>query len=391
MERTILIIGWNSFGIANIVEEFIKTGYTVDFFDYQIMEESARFNPEMGEKLISKMIQNKYDFVFSMNYFPVVSLACNACKIKYISWTYDSPLPLLYSRTIYYPYNSAFIFDKSVYEDLRERGAETVYYLPMAAPVERFDDILLTEMEREQYKAEVAFVGSTYAEKKKQIYNWMDDLSGYESGYMNGVIQAQKRIYGKLIIDKVIAPIMQELIKKFPIELYPDDMQTLDWYYSRYMVARKITALERKEVLQLLGEKYQVHLYTHHVTPELTNVSNKGYVDSSEELAKVYKNVKINLNITLRSIETGIPLRVMEIMGSGGFVISNYQEDILEHFIPGEDIVLYTDYKDLLHKVDYYLSHEEERKKIAKSGYEKVKKYHTYKNRIEEILEIIYT
>jgi len=40
-----------------------------------------------------------------------------------------------------------------------------------------------------------------------------------------------------------------------------------------------------------------------------------------------------------------------------------------------------------MEQIEYYLSHEKERREVARNGYEKVKKYHTYKNRVETILE----
>ncbi|NLL75900.1 MAG: glycosyltransferase [Clostridiales bacterium] len=386
---TILLVGWDSFGLAYIVETFIEKGYVVDFFDFPIQEQNPRHNPQMGEKLINRLVQNDYAFVFSINYIPVVSLACNACRVKYVSWTYDSPYAALYSRTISYPYNYAFIFDMDTYLDLKRKGAETVYYLPMAAPVEIYDSLVPTEEQRAEYTSDIAFVGSTYNEKKNRLYEYTEGVSEFSRGYMEGIMQAQKRIYGKFILDKMLVPIIPELEKVCPVPLYPDDTRTQEWYYARYLLARKVTAMEREEVLQMLGKKHQVHLYTHLKTPELTNVINKGYASSSHDAILIYKCAKINLNITLRSIVTGIPLRIMEIMGSGGFVISNYQEDILQHFVPGEDIVLYSDYEDLKKKVDYYLTHEEERKQIARNGYEKVKMYHTYDKRIDEILRII--
>ena len=76
-------------------------------------------------------------------------------------------------------------------------------------------------------------------------------------------------------------------------------------------------------------------------------------------------------------------------MGSGGFLLSNYQEDFLEYFEPGVDFDYYDSCQDLLNKIDYYLSHEEERQEIAKNGYEKIKKYHTYQNRFDAMLEIM--
>jgi spore maturation protein CgeB len=91
--------------------------------------------------------------------------------------------------------------------------------------------------------------------------------------------------------------------------------------------------------------------------------------------------------MTSCGIKSGIPLRIFDIMGAGGFLISNYQPEIPEYFVPDEDIVLYDSIPDLLEKTEYYLNNEEARRRIALSGYEKVRKYHTWKVRMKEILD----
>ncbi|MCI8533888.1 MAG: glycosyltransferase family 1 protein [Lachnospiraceae bacterium] len=109
-------------------------------------------------------------------------------------------------------------------------------------------------------------------------------------------------------------------------------------------------------------------------------------MDYYNEMPLVFKQSKINLNLTSRSIQSGVPLRAFDIMGAGGFLLSNYQEDFLDHFIPGEDFVYYESKKDLLSKVDYYLRHEDERQTIAENGHGKVVSEHTYRHRVCEML-----
>ena len=113
---------------------------------------------------------------------------------------------------------------------------------------------------------------------------------------------------------------------------------------------------------------------------------NSGPVDYEKEMPIVFKNSRINLNMTLRSIHTGIPLRAMDIMGCGGFLLTNYQEDFLEHFEPGVDYVYYSSCEELLELAEYYMNHEEERLEIARNGYHRVKTGHTYRNRVEYLL-----
>ena len=43
----------------------------------------------------------------------------------------------------------------------------------------------------------------------------------------------------------------------------------------------------------------------------------------------------------------------------------------------------------MLYKIDYYLEHEEERKIIAKNGYEKAKEKYSLRERVKELIRNI--
>ena len=45
--------------------------------------------------------------------------------------------------------------------------------------------------------------------------------------------------------------------------------------------------------------------------------------------------------------------------------------------------------EELVQKVQYYLTHEEERMEIAIRGYEKVAKYHTYEVRLAQMIKTL--
>lgn len=70
--------------------------------------------------------------MFTSNYFPVVADACHEVNIPYISWCYDSPLVLTFSKTVFYPTNFIFIFDSKMVADLQNLGVKQVFYMPMA-------------------------------------------------------------------------------------------------------------------------------------------------------------------------------------------------------------------------------------------------------------------
>lgn len=387
----ILFMEWKSLGQTDIICEFQTRGWEVVMYPFPREKENTRLNHELCEKIIRTIAAGHYDFVFSFNYFPVISLACNACQVKYVSWVFDSPFIQLYSNTIQFPYNYVFIFDKGTCEDLRKNGIDTVYYLPMAAPVGRYDSYELTKQMRDIYETQISFIGSTYYEKKNRFYERLDGIREYTKGYLDGCIQIQKNIYGEFLLEKALSQeIMEDMLKCCSLEVNQDGFERLEWVYANYFLARQVTALERTEVLDLLSGKYQVDLYTYDKTPHLPKVRNRGTAEVLKEAPMIYRCSKINLNISLKSILTGIPLRSFEIMGNGGFLVSNYQADYMQCFVNGEDFVYYTDYEDLMEKAEYYLSHEKERCEIAENGYRKVKTAHTYRQRVDTMLDIIH-
>ena len=122
---------------------------------------------------------------------------------------------------------------------------------------------------------------------------------------------------------------------------------------------------------------------------DIKGIVNHGPIDPYTVAPFVYNNAKINLNITLRSIHTGIPLRAFEIMAAGGFLLTNYQNDFADCYIEGEDYVAYESKEDMLNKIDYYLTHDKERTEIAVNGYNRTVEYNSFENRIREIVSYI--
>lgn len=386
----ILFLEWSSFANEYMKRAWKATGDTFVCYHFPNKEKNTRFDAELTKSITQTLITGNYDYMFSFNYFPVAAMAAKACRIRYVSWVYDSPYAQLYSETVHYPTNDIRIFDRTEVERLRSFGVETVSYLPMAADTTYYDEVHAEA--GKPYKADISFVGSLYLESNMQLYHRFEAMSDYDKGYLEGMIQAQKNLYGQNILEELLAKdpkLLERMEAVSPLTPHPDAFAAKEWYYANFYLYRKVTAYERMDIITMLAKKYDIKVYTH------TNDSNikalagnsslqevlKPPVDYYSQAPYVYKNSKINLNITLRSIGSGIPLRAFDIMGCAGFLLTNYQADMFEFFEPDKDFVYYTDYDDLRAKVEYYLTHEEERKEIARNGYEKVKKTHTYEYR----------
>ena len=103
----------------------------------------------------------------------------------------------------------------------------------------------------------------------------------------------------------------------------------------------------------------------------------------------LFQHSKINLNITLKTIQTGIPLRAWDILGCSGFLLTNFQQELCDFFIPGEDFVYYESPPDAIEKAAYFLSHDRERQEIAHNAFEKIAASHTFHHRVQSMFDII--
>lgn len=377
----ILFIEWASFGNADIKDAFIKEGHSIVSFPFS--NKDARRDAQIEADLTGRLRETVPDAVFSFNYFPLVSNVCRREGLPYLSWIYDSPYVMLYSYTAVNPCNHIHVFDSAVYREFHAAGIQTVHYLPMAANTERLDALCAGP-----FTYDISFVGSLYTESHN-FFDRMETLSAYAKGYLEGLMNAQMHIQGYNLIQESLSPIMGELYQALPMDPNPDGVETREYLYAQYVINRKITGLERLRLLTAITKEHTLHLFTLDPSFRLPNLQNHGTADYYSEMPLVFKRSRINLNISLRSIKSGIPLRAFDIMGSGGFLLSNYQEDFLENFTPGEDFVFYESEPDLLQKIDYYLAHEEERQAIAKSAHDKVSAAHTYRDRVRELLSCL--
>lgn len=382
----VLFLEWKSFGNEYMLETLAKKGFEVVRFPFPRESENTRNSEHLATSIATELLKGGYTQVFSFNYFPVAAIACKACKIPYVAWVYDSPFIQLYSQTIQYETNHVFLFDSTECARLKALGVDTVNFLPMAGADKWYDKMVPNKEHHQKYDCDIAFIGSTYMEEKQHMFRHLKDLDPYTKGYLDGAMQMQKGLYGCNFLEQILTPdIVENMRKVCPVQSNGDGFETVEWILARYFLDRKVTAMERQEILEVLSDRYCVNLYTPEKTPQLPKIHNKGKIDYYLDAPYAMKCAKINLNISLRSIVDGIPLRAFDIMSAGGFLMTNYQADFLQFFVPDEDFVYFEDLEDLQAKVDYYLSHDIEREQIARNGYEKVKKFHSYDVRVEQM------
>lgn len=386
----ILIYRYGSICEPYIIETFRKLNLNVIEETTEVVHKNLM--PSDRIKIIKAALDKHQPmFVFSINFFPVIADVCHIYGIKYLCWTVDCPVLELFSKSIQHDTNRVFMFDRAQYETIHPYNPTGTFYLPLAAGTERFDKEIstITREDKARFSHDIAFVGSLYIEKNPM--RTMGEVSEYISGYINGVVEASLKVMGYNFIEETVTEELIAALKNAGLSYYNTNYSVTDT--SRYLTAHsylgvQATEVERIRTLNTLAQYFPVDLYTLSDTSDLINVRVRGSAKTLTEMPKIFHLSKINLNMTTKPIQTGLPLRIFDIMGCGGFCMTNFQAELPEYFDIGVDIEAYSSLDELVDKCSYYLTHESERKQIALNGYKKVKEYHTYTNRIADILRV---
>lgn len=371
---------WHENSEKDISEALLRLGHSVvkchiPLKDYE--------NDEGFTENLERLFKEKgCDIFFSFDFFPIIAKAAEKLKKRYIAWIYDMPHLTLYSPSVKSEYVSLFLFDKIQYQQIKQIKPTNIFHLPLPVNTVRLNKQLGNLTKEVTYEGDVSFVGSLY---ENNMYRQIKYLPDYLRGYIDGIVQAQQKIYGYNMIEDVLTDeVVTELEKYVKMNIDSSYYINSEKLYAD-MINAEITCRERIGMLTKVADKYKVCLYTGSNPQLVPQAMDKGIVSYDIQMPRVFRNSKININITLRSIISGIPLRAIDIMGAGGFLLSNYQPELAEYFVDGEEMVLFESEEDMLAKVDYYLKHDDERKNIAYNGWKKVQEQFSYEELLKEI------
>ena len=113
---------------------------------------------------------------------------------------------------------------------------------------------------------------------------------------------------------------------------------------------------------------------------------------SKKEMIKVFNSSKINLNFTSTYSNLDIKqikARIFEITMCGGFLLTEYVEDLEKYFEIGKEIDCFHTKEEAVEKIKYYLKNDDIRKKIAANGWERAQNDHSWGKRFFEIFKKI--
>lgn len=375
--------------VIDIPRTLDELGY--DVYTANIGMHATGFYKRESWKILMAIENFKIECVTSYCFSETIAVACMEAGVPYIAWVYDAPQKELYTHYALYPCNYIFVFDKMQLQRMKDIGIKNVYFMPLAIHGEKIRRELGTSSPSDL--CDVAFVGSIYyVEGTEKVVEIAPDHIRNE---INDCIDKCFMQWGD---DNMIHGRMSE-----ECAAYFDSLEAIavekrypyikkEFYYEAAVLARMLAYRERVYILNTLAEKYDVRFYTFDKHTEDLNDKVKIYpgIKYDGGISCVYRDAKININNTLHCIETGACQRIFEVMAAGGFLISNYQKELEELFVPGKEIVLYHNEEELLQLVDYYLTHEKEREEIARNGQRKVLANYEFHKKFESVMNIVY-
>lgn len=382
----LLFFQWNAFmqrGIENAMKRQ-KIAYDTYHYIFADWDKDDVFVDNFSQKIRD----GGYDTVFSVNFSPLIAQVCNALSVRYVSWVYDCPLHIRRTESLSYPCNEVYFFDQAQTEEYQRQGIKTVHHLPLAVDTQLFaaagpdGQNGMACGANAAYDCDVSLLGQLY---RSEFGYLCSPLKDYQRGYLEGIVRAQVQLSGgyllrELVTDELTGQLNEvyDRVSGGKFQVQPAELE--------YTLACEATGRARFMALALLQNRCRVRLYSNDTHPGLKQVRHMGYVNYYTQMPQVFRGSRINLNCSLCAIRTGIPLRILDIIGCGGFVLTNYQAELPEYFQPDRDIVIYEDMKDLVAKTQYYLAHEAERKEITARGLRIIKEAFSFDDRIGKML-----
>jgi spore maturation protein CgeB len=158
---------------------------------------------------------------------------------------------------------------------------------------------------------------------------------------------------------------------------------------------------EREHFLDIIAKHFPLRIWGHDYWQSRTSSSStakkvwQGMELRASKAAQMIAHSKINLNVLRKQHHTdgvpdGVIMRTFEVPGTGGFSLATRSGGAKEILEEGRAAGYFANVEECLNQIDYYLSHEEQRKKMALHAHDLVASKHRYEHRAQKIIDIMF-
>jgi spore maturation protein CgeB len=104
---------------------------------------------------------------------------------------------------------------------------------------------------------------------------------------------------------------------------------------------------------------------------------------------RVLRDSALTLNVHWGSEPHANNLRLYEATGVGTALLTDWKDDLGELFEVGREVAAYRDPDECIDLIEYYLARDDEREALAAAGQRRTLRDHTYRQRMEELVELV--
>ena len=337
-------------------------------------------------KVLHALTTFKPDFVLTVNHLGVdhegvLAQILQRMDLPLVSWFVDNPhliLPLYpkahQDRTL------LLTWDADNVDSLRAFGYPNVAHLPLGVDHTRFTP---GRPGREEWKADVSFVGNSMAAKTEARRKAADP--GPELSARLGEVA---RAFG----DSEEPSAARFLLANYP-ELRPGFMELaspgrmlafetlLTWQSTLDYRLDCIRCLMPFKPL-VVGDPGWIILMP---GPGWRHLPELGYY---EDLPGFYPRSAINFNATSRQMKGAVNQRVFDVPACGGFLITDHRRQMEELFEPGREVIVYEHPDEIQGLVERWLTDESGRRAVTEAARKRILAEHTYDHRIQALADL---
>lgn len=382
-----LIPHWYTYSLTEIIKIFQEKGHIVHSCTDR--PRNWHYDPVFRKRFTQDVAEQNIEAVFSLQYFPILSNLCEKLQIPYICWCYSNPVNhLLLTESLTNSCNTIFHTDSRWVEKLQRSGAQNVHFLPWAAA----GASTLNNPPASDDQADISLVDNTEQEAWLSYLALTRRLDERTRGFLDGLLQAQRNIYGSHLLEKVLhSQILTSIQAALPLKVPRGSIASPEETCAFQMLYPAVTKMETDYILTLLDREVQWHtcFYTAFPRKNLLHINQRTVPDAENTQQEMNLQSRIHLLIPPRQNQNGIPVQAMDILGSGNLLLTCFQKDYLLYFEPGRDYACYESPEDMIDKARYYLLHPEERDAITERARKKILQSHTMAHRVREMFTLL--
>jgi len=379
----VLVVNSDYFLIQEVTRAFQVLGHEIQVILFDKRQDRGE---EVLQRIIHRIADFSPDLVFTVNHLGfdregLLMEALNRLRLPSVSWYVDSPAIIL---NLYAGPKSdlayIFVWDPTYVPDVKALGFTKVFTLPLATDPEAFSPRLGAGLDR--WRTEVAFVGNSMihpAAKKLGRLPSAPEFRDLFQGLLDAFQAQPFRRLDLLLRERGLAE--HPLIQALSITEQTDLEAGIIWAATRDYRLRCVRQLAPfKPAIygdsgwsQLLGPSFRL-------LPE---------VNYYDDLPAIYGATAVNFNATSLQMKAAVNQRVFDVPAAGGFMLTDFKEQLAEVLEPGREVVCYHQPEEIPELIRFYLSHPEARRQIIDRGRARVLREHTYRHRVQEMLAVL--